>query len=88
MDVSLTTIFASFILIFTVESHSIDNYIDVLFDKFSSEGHLSQDEFKSLAIDVTANKLPAAYSTDCENLPTGVHCIRNTTTEVSSALVR
>ncbi len=85
MDVPLITIFASFIFIFAVESHSINNYFDVLFKKFSSEGHLSQDQFKSLALDVTAKKLPAVYSSDCENIPTGVHCIRNTTTEVSSA---
>jgi hypothetical protein len=44
MDVPLITIFASFIFIFAVESHSIDNYFDVLFNKFSSEGHLSQDQ--------------------------------------------
>lgn len=85
MDVSLTTIFASFILIFEVESHSMDNYFDLLFHKFSSEGHLSQTGFKALALDVIANRLPATYSSDCENLPKGVHCIRNTTIEVNIA---
>ncbi|XP_076114831.1 metal cation symporter ZIP14-like [Mytilus galloprovincialis] len=60
-----------------IESHIHDNYFESLINKFSSDGSLSQLQFQELAIDLTANKLPGNYSSDCDHQSPGTSCNRN-----------
>ncbi|XP_052065471.1 metal cation symporter ZIP14-like isoform X2 [Mytilus californianus] len=59
-----------------VESYHHDNYSVSLIKKFSSDGSLSQLQFQELAIDLTANRLPGTYSSDCDNQSPGTSCNR------------
>lgn len=65
-----------------IESHIHDNYFESLINKFSSDGSLSQLQFQELAIDLTANKLPGNYSSDCDHQSPGTSCNRNQSIQV------